>query len=137
MTRFAFAFLMAAATMQMTSNAAMASNPCDGVDTKLTAQRKADYARLIANSLDQHVEVSTVDVLEFMQAGTWTVVYAAVPIADPGYFFFDSSSGKPVFKDVWGGFAEESEAPEIAKWARSVGASETIASCFAHTVVAD
>ena len=37
---------------------------------------------------------SAVDVYEFMQAGTWTMVYATVPTSDPGYFFFDSSAGK-------------------------------------------
>ncbi|MCO5066895.1 MAG: hypothetical protein M9924_21235 [Rhizobiaceae bacterium] len=115
-------------------HAALAADHCKGVDTKLTAQREADYAKLVAKSLDRNVKPSKVDVQDFKQSGTWTVVFAEVPVADPGYFFFDSSSGKPVFKDVWGGVAEKSEAPEIAKWARNLGANKTIASCFADTV---
>ena len=133
-TRLAVAFLVAVGGLQFTSATALAADPCKGVDTKLTTQRKADFAKLVAKSLDQNVKSFKVDVQEFMQSGTWTVVYADVPVADPGYFFFDSSSGKPIFKDVWGGIAEKSEAPEIAKWARDLGANKTIVSCFAETV---
>ena len=123
-----------AGTLIIPQHAALAGDRCEGVDTKLTAQRKSDYAKLVAKSLDQNVKPSQVDVQDFMQSGTWTVVFAGVPVADPGYFFFDSSSGKPDFKDVWGGVAEKGEAPEIAKWARDLGANKTIASCFADTV---
>ena len=88
----------------------------------------------LRRTLNQNVKPSTVDVQRFMQAGTWTVVYANVPVADPGYFFFESSKGKPRFKDVWGGVAEKSEAPGIFKWAAKLGANKAIASCFADTV---
>lgn len=113
---------------------ALAASPCKGVDTTLTEQRKSDYAALIADALDQDIMPSKVSVMDFMQSGTWAVVYAEVPVADPGYFFFDFSSGKAEFKDVWGGIAEKSEAAEIAKWARDLGTNKTIASCFADTV---
>jgi hypothetical protein len=101
---------------------------------RLTKQRRVDYAKLVAESLNQNVKPSTVDVNKFMQAGTWTVVYADVPTADPGYFFFKSATGKPQFKDVWGGVAQKSEAREIFKWATKLGANKAIASCFAGTV---
>ncbi len=39
-----------------------------------------------------------------------------------------------MLKDVWGGIAEKSEEPEIAKWARNLGANKMIESCFADTV---
>lgn len=133
-TRLAAALLMGVGGLQFSLSAALAASSCNGIDTKLTTQRKSDYAKLIAKSLDQNVRPSKVDVQEFMQSGTWTVVYADVPVADPGYFFFDSSGGKPVFKDVWGGVAEKSEVPEITKWARDLGANKTISSCFAETV---
>ncbi|WEX07530.1 hypothetical protein [Chelativorans sp. AA-79] len=113
---------------------AVAADPCGGVDTKLTSQRKSEFAKLVAKSLDQNIRPSRVDVQEFMQSGTWTVVYAELPVADPGYFFFDASSGRPVFKEVWGGVAEKGEAPEIARWARDLGANKAISSCFADTV---
>ena len=98
------------------------------------SQRRVDYAKRVAESLNQNVKPSTVDVNKFMQAGTWTVVYADVPTADPGYFFFESSTGRPQFKDAWGGVAQKSEAREIFKWATKLGANKAIASCFADTV---
>ena len=112
-----------------------AGQACRGVDTRLTKQRRVDYGKLVAErTLNQNVKPSTVDVYEFMQAGTWTMVYATVPVADPGYFFFDSSAGRPRFKDVWGGVAQRSEAPEIFKWATKLGANKAIASCFTDAV---
>ena len=123
-----------AGAMAVPYNAALAASACHGVDTKLNDQRKTDYAKLVAKSLNQNVRPSKVDVQGFMQSGTWTIVYAAVPVADPGYFFFDSSTGHLVFRDVWGGVAEKSEAPEIAKWARDLGANKTIATCFVDSV---
>lgn len=123
-----------AAALAVQHNAALAASPCKGVDTKLTAQRKSDFARLVAQSLDQNVKPSKITIMGFMQSDTWTIVYADVPVAEPGYFFFDSATGSPVFRDVWGGVALRSEIPEIAKWARNLGANKSIASCFASTV---
>lgn len=122
------------ASILLPLHAVSAADPCKGVDTKLSAQRKSDYSKLVARSLNQDVKPSKVSVMKFMQAGSWTVVYADVPVADPGYFFFDSSSGSPVFKDVWGGVADKSEEPDIAKWATALGANKMIASCFADVV---
>ncbi|KKA07888.1 hypothetical protein VP03_31410 [Sinorhizobium meliloti] len=121
-----FAFGLAAVILQLPQHAALAADPCKGVDTKLSATRKADYSRLVANGLDQKVQPSKISIINFMQAGTWTIVYADVPVADPGYFFFDSSSGNPVLKEVWGGIAEKSDEPEIAKWARDLGANVSL-----------
>ena len=72
------------------------------MDTRLTKQRRVDYAKLVAESLGQNVKPSKVDVKKFMQSAAWSVVYAYVPTAEPGYFFFESAKGKPRFKDVWG-----------------------------------
>ncbi|MGY3615214.1 hypothetical protein [Bradyrhizobium sp. USDA 10063] len=120
-----------AAVLPAGPQAASAASPCRGVDTQLTKQRKSEYAKLVAQSLTAKVNPSDISVLKFMKAGTWTVVYADVPIADPGFFFFDASSGAPKFKTVWGGAAEVGEGPKIAKWARELGANTEIASCFA------
>ena len=116
---------------------AFAASPCDVVDTHLTKQRRTDYAKLIAGNLNAKVRPSKVDVTKFMQAASWTVVYANVPVADPGYFFFETSSGAPKFKDVWGGVADKSEAPAIFAWAMKLGANRAIASCFTDMVAGD
>ncbi|PRA51814.1 hypothetical protein CQ062_19580 [Ochrobactrum sp. MYb68] len=114
--------------------ASYAADPCATVDQHLTHDLKIQYASLIAESLEGKVRPSKVDIDSIMRSGTWTVVYASTPVADPGYFFFDSSSGKNVFKDVWGGIAEKGEGPKIASWARSLGANKAISACFADTV---
>lgn len=116
--------------------ASYAGDPCATVDQHLTHNLEIQYASLIAESLDGKVRPSKVDVDSIMRSGTWTVVYASTPDADPGYFFFDSSSGENVFKDVWGGIAEKGEAPEIVRWARRLGANKAISACFADMVAA-
>jgi hypothetical protein len=128
------AFGVLAGVTHFACQSADAGPACKGVDMRLTKQRRVDYAKRVAESLNQNVKPSTVDVTKFMQAGTWTVVYADAPVAEPGYFFFESSKGQPQFKDVWGGVAQKSEAPEIFKWATKLGANKAIASCFADTV---
>ncbi|WKL40213.1 hypothetical protein Q1M64_09170 (plasmid) [Sinorhizobium meliloti] len=90
-----FAFGLAAVILQLPQHAALAADPCKGVDTKLSATRKADYSRLVANGLDQKVQPSKISIINFMQAGTWTIVYADVPVADPGYFFLRLFVRKP------------------------------------------
>ena len=119
------------------SQHAIAANPCAGVEQSLTKQNKADYASLIAKSLDKKVKPANVEIDAALHSGTWTVIYASTPIADPGYFFFDSSSGTPVFKDVWGGIADDGDGPILIKWARDLGANKEIASCFSHVVMSD
>jgi hypothetical protein len=128
------AFGVLAGVAHLACDPAIAGQACGGVDTRLTKQRRVDYGKLVAESLNQNVKPSTVDVYEFMRAGTWTMVYATIPVADPGYFFFDSSAGRPKFKDVWGGVAQKSDAPEIFKWATKLGADKAIASCFTDAV---
>ena len=119
------------------SQLAAAADPCAGVVQSLTKQKKAEYATLIAKSLDKKVKPTSIEIDTALRSGTWTVIYASTPIADPGYFFFDSSSGAPVFKDVWGGMADDGDGPVLIKWARKLGANKEIASCFSHVVMSD
>lgn len=116
------------------ANSAVTKSACSGVTTTITKQQKADYAALIATSLGKKVKSASVKINSFMQYENWAIVYAGVPVADPGYFFFDLSSKTPKYKDVWGGIADESEIPDIVKWAKGIGANEKIADCFARTV---
>jgi len=119
------------------SQLAAAANPCIGVDQRLTNENKSEYAILIAKSLDKRVKPASIEIDAALSSGTWTVVYASTPVTDPGYFFFDSSSGAPVFKDVWGGMADDGDGPVLIKWARKLGANKEIASCFSHVVISD
>ncbi|MCJ8151777.1 hypothetical protein [Shinella sedimenti] len=119
------------------SQFATAADPCAGVDRSLTKQNKAEYAMLIAKSLDRKVKPASVEIDAALRYETWAVIYASTPVGDPGYFFFDSSSGAPVFKDVWGGMADDGDGPVLIKWARKLGANKEIASCFSHVVMSD
>lgn len=137
-------FILATLSTIIMAVPAIAAGPCSGVDMQLTEQRKVDYANLIAQAFDKKLlaiesvgkklKPSEVKIENFMQAEKWTVVYASVPNSENGYFFFDSSSGTSKFKEVWGGYAQKSEIPEIKKWVLKLGANKIIASCFANTV---
>ncbi|MEN5247108.1 MULTISPECIES: hypothetical protein [Brucella/Ochrobactrum group] len=130
------ATLLLAVAMALPAGSAFAKSACDGVTTTLTRQVKSDYRSLIARSLGKKVKPASVNIESFMQYGNWSVVYADVPVADPGYFFFDLSGKSPELKDVWGGMAERSEMPDLVKWAEKLGANKEIAACFADRATA-
>ncbi|KAB2722203.1 hypothetical protein F9K73_08315 [Brucella intermedia] len=137
-TRFspACAAVLLAVALALPAGSASARSACAGVTTTLTKQHKTDYRSLIAQSLGKKVKPASVDIQRFMQYGNWSVVYADVPVADPGYFFFDLSGKSPKLKDVWGGMAERDEMPDLVKWAEKLGANKEIAACFADTATA-
>lgn len=68
------------------SQLAAAADPCAGVVQSLTKQKKAEYATLIAKSPDKKVKPTSIEIDTALRSGTWTVIYASTPIADPGYF---------------------------------------------------
>jgi len=115
--------------------ASAASSACDGVDTALTDARKHEYAGLVAAAVDHKVKPSAVDISKFMESGAWSAVYASTPIADDGVVFFQAVSGRKRFKDVWGGYADPEDRPDLIKWAKALGAPENLAKCFAHAVI--
>ncbi len=122
-------------SLSLISPAVMAQETCFSLDTALTVVRTQEYAPLIA----QAAEGTTPEQVEFMtfaESGNWSVVYAATPVADPGYFFFEKVSGKNQFKDVWAGMADPSEQPELVKWAVALGAPTDLATCFAESAAA-
>ncbi|WMT91964.1 hypothetical protein [Pelagibacterium sp. H642] len=122
-------------TLMFASSAVVAQESCVSLDTALTAVRAQEYAPLIS----QAAEGSTpeqVEFLSFMESGSWSAVYAATPVADPGYFFFEDVEGEKQFKDVWGGVATRSERPELVAWAEELGAPSDLAACFAESAAA-
>ncbi|WGI79026.1 hypothetical protein QC756_30470 (plasmid) [Sinorhizobium meliloti] len=129
-----FAFGLAAVILQLPQHAALAADPCKGVDTKLSATRKADYSRLVAKGLDQKANRPRSASSVLCRPAHGRLYMPMSRLLTQAIFFFDSSSGKPVLKEVWGGIAEKSDEPEIGKWARDLGANKMIASCFADTV---
>ena len=107
------------------------SGACKGVDVGLSPARQHEYAALIVTSLTSKVAASNIKIYNFMAYGTWSAAYAGTPISDDGVFFFQKVGGKEQFKDVWGGWADPSDKPDLIKWAETLGAPSSLASCFA------
>lgn len=113
-----------------------AQEGCDALDTGITIGRVQEYAPLIADAAGTIPE--RVEFLSFMESGNWSAIYAATPVADPGYFFFETADGKKQLKDVWGGIASTSEHAEQVSFAKNLGAPGDLATCFAdQTAVVD
>ena len=108
---------------------------CGGADLEPGASRQAEYAPLIAAAVDGKVRPEDVEVLRYMRMGDWSAVFAAIPIADPGWFVFQTAEGSAVYKDVWAGMADAGGRPGLVAWAKALGAPEPFASCLAQTVV--
>lgn len=123
-------------SLSLVSSAAIAQEACASLDTGITLPRAQDYAPLIAEAAGTTPE--EVEFLSFAESDDWSLVYAATPVADPGYFFFETVDGERQFKDVWGGIASVSEHDEQVAWAEALGAPADLAACFAdQTAVAD
>lgn len=113
---------------------AVAAQPCAGVDTNLTDPVKREYAAMVAKAVGKGVKPSQVKLSRVMQSGNWSAVYASTPQTDDGMLFFETVDGRKQFKDVWGGWADPSERPELVAWAKKLGAPDRLAKCFARTV---
>src|SRR5690606_18712357 len=119
--------LFASAVALTGSNAMAAPLHCKDVDTSLTHERSTTYARLVAASVTTNPAPSKISIETFMEAASWAVVYASLPDSEPGFFFFKELKGKPEFQEVWGGYADDGEGPELIRWAEKLGAPKPIA----------
>jgi hypothetical protein len=106
---------------------------CDGLDTSLSSDRRQEYAALVARAVAEGVRPSGVKIHRFMAIGAWSAVSVSTPVTDDGYLFFQETDGRKQFRDVWGGWADPSEKPELIKWVTNLGAPERLAACFADT----
>jgi len=130
--RYAIATL---AGLGVTLTPAFAGNKaCDGVKVEMTAARKQAYAPLVASAMNAKVKSAQVKFSTIMESGNWSAAYISTPASDDGMMFFETVNGKKQFRDVWGGYAEPSEKPELIVWAKKLGAPENLARCFAETV---
>jgi hypothetical protein len=138
LARSASIAMIALAGLGMTlTPASAASDPCDGVKVEMTKARKHEYAPLVAAAMENKVKPAQVEFSAIMESGDWSAAYVSTPASDDGMMFFQTVNGKKQFRDVWGGWAEPSERPELAAWARKLGAPSDLARCFAETVTSD
>lgn len=130
--RMAMAVLLAAVIPA--DGPAQAADPCSGVEQQLTDAGKREYAQLVAKSLNAKVKPSQVEIDKLLESGSWSAVYASTPVSDDGVLFFETQGDTRKFKDVWGGWADPSERPDLIKWAKKLGAPDALARCFANMV---
>lgn len=109
-----------------------AHNVCHGVQVDVTNARKQQYAPLVAAEVD--IKPAQVEFSAIMESGSWSAAYVSTPVSDDGVMFFQTVDGKKRFRDVWGGWAEPSESPELIAWAEKLGAPADLAKCFAEIV---
>ena len=135
MDRFLATILAFAVVLTMTVSAACAAPPCDGVNRKLTNQRKAALARPIAKQL----RVLAVDVLGSFRVGGWSIIYVGTHQSDQAFLFYAHDPLTSRFVTLWGGAARSSEEHEIRIWTlkNAPGIPKKLADCFAWHVAKD
>lgn len=111
-----------------------AGKTCDGVKVEATKPLKQEYAPLVAAAMQSRIKPAQVTFHALLESGDWSAVYVSTPVSDDGVLFFRTTNGKKQFRDVWGGWAESSERPELVAWARKLGAPTDLAKCFAEMV---
>lgn len=110
------------------------ADACAGVKVEVTKARKQEYAALVVAAMETKFKPSQAKFITIMESGNWSAAYVSTPVSDDGVMFFQTVNGKKQFRDVWGGYAEPSEKPELVSWAKKLGAPQNLAACFAETV---
>ncbi|TIS54650.1 MAG: hypothetical protein E5W82_01245 [Mesorhizobium sp.] len=116
------------------TSAFTANSACNGVKVEVTKARKQEYAPLVASAMDNKVKPAQVKFSAIMESGNWSAADVSTPESDNGMMFFQAINGKKRFREVWGGWADLSERPELISWAKKLGAPQDLAKCFAETV---
>ncbi len=116
------------------TSAFAAKHDCGGVKVEVTTARKQEYAPLVASAMENKVKSAQVEFSTIMESGDWSAAYVSTPVSDDGMMFFQTVNGKKHFREVWGGYADPSEKPELVSWAEKLGAPQDLAKCFAETV---
>lgn len=133
--RHAKIVMIGLAGLGMTLPSAFAANSaCHGVKVDVTKARKQEYAPLVVAAMVNKFKPAQAKFMTIMESGDWSAAYVSTPVSDDGVMFFQTVNGKKLFRDVWGGYAEPSEKPELVSWAKKLGAPEDIARCFAEVV---
>lgn len=109
------------------------STPCDGVDRRLSDDRKAQLEIAIAK--EQRREM--VKVFESFNSDGWFILFTDASEGDEPYMFYSNDpvdGGHPV--TLWSGAATIFETSEVEQWVKenAPGIPARVASCFAWHV---
>lgn len=109
-----------------------AASPCDGVDRRLTNERKATLAPAIAKEL----KVKRVDVLQSFRQDGWSIIYVDTHESDETFVFYAHDPMKNHYVTLWGGVALPEEERQIKRWVlkNAPGIPAPLAACFAWHV---
>jgi hypothetical protein len=133
--RHAKIVMISLAVLGMTPTSSFAANnACDGVKVEVTKARKQEYAPLVVSAMDKKFKPAQAKFITILESGNWSAAYVSTPVSDDGVMFFQTVNGKKQFRDVWGGYADPSEKPELVSWAKKLGTPQNLADCFAETV---
>jgi hypothetical protein len=112
--------------------AAFAASPCAGVNRNLTPQRKAVVAPEIAKQL----HFKSVDVLQSLQFGSWTIFYVNTDESDEMFVFYADDPLRSRYITLWSGAVVSNEEEAISAWTlkNAPGIPRRLATCFAWHV---
>jgi hypothetical protein len=111
------------------------ATPCDGVNRTISAEEKLS----IENSMAKTSPTKKAEIFEYMQVGSWRVIWVNTFDSEPGVLFF---SGDPINSEPvtgWGGASIYGEEQEDINWAQNnaKGIPIQLAKCFAWRVSPD
>jgi hypothetical protein len=108
------------------------ANPCDGIDRKLTGNRKSQLAPIIAKQLS----IESVEIFDLFKYRGWYIILVETHISDEPFLIFKGDPVYNTYTTMWSGAAANFEGPEIKKWVlnNAKGIPAKLARCFAWHV---
>lgn len=127
--------MILAICLALSSAAAGAAAPCEGVNRALTGTRRHLLAPLIARQLG----APSVVILESMVMRSWSVIWVSVPGSGSPFLFYASDPEHSRYVTLWSGAARTASAAQFKAWAlaHAPGIPPPLANCFAWHVGVD
>jgi hypothetical protein len=93
----------------VSSHWASAATPCDGMDQRLTSERKSALETEIARQLN----VQSVGILQSFGSEPWSIFYVDSHAADEAFLFYDHDPELSRYVILWSGAARSNEESSI------------------------
>ncbi|MFC4625700.1 hypothetical protein ACFO1V_10825 [Daeguia caeni] len=118
--------------------------PLCGTEKKPNASEIRNYQQLIAKDFVDRLEpdnegralkADQVELHEIVAMDGWFYARIDTPYSETGYFYYDNTNGKPVFRDVMGGMIEPDAENWLLQWFRDLGAPQSVGKCFTRILL--